>query len=110
MEEETETPNTKKVNYAQSSSSTVLVVGIVIVVIIAIVLIIIIVFKMRTRSEVNQKVEESKALQLETEERQSFTNGFHQSLSKPAVKPGPTTSTLLTNNNNGGKPVKEWYV
>ena len=112
VEDETEPP-TKKVNHAQSSSSTLLLIGIVVVVIIAIALIIIIVFKMRTRSEVNQKVEESKSMQLETEERQSFTNGFHhQSGSKSgSLKPGPTTATLASNNNNSSsKPVKEWYV
>ena len=104
LEEETEAPR-QKVDYAQSSSSTILVIGIISVVIIAIILIIAIVFKMRTRSEVNSKVEQSKSFQTETEERPSVSNGFHQ---KPVVK---SQNNNNTNTNTGSsKPVKEWYV
>ena len=102
LEEETEAPR-EKVNHTPSSSSTILVIGIILVVIIAIILIIAIVFKMRTKSEVNSKVQQSKSFQTETEERPSVSNGFHQ---KPVVK------SQNNNNTNGGssKPVKEWYV
>ena len=90
-ETESETP-TLRVNYATSTSSTLLVIGIILVVIIAIILIIVIVLKMRTKDDVNYKVEESKSFQ--TEEPSSVTNGFHPKQTK----------------NNNNKPVKEWYV
>jgi len=90
-ETESETP-TLRVNYASSTSSTILVIGIILVVIIAIILIIVIVLKMRTKDDVNYKVEESKSFQ--TEEPSSVTNGFHPKQTK----------------NNNNKPVKEWYV
>ena len=111
IEEDTEAP-TRKVNYAKSKSSTILIIGIVVVVIIAIILIIIIVYKMRSKSEVNYKMDESKAaLHLETEERPSISNGF-SSQQKPLIKTGATASNSNNNNSSGSnsKPVKEWYV
>ena len=105
VEVETEPPGLIEVNYAQTRSSTILVIGIILVVIIAIILIIAIVFKMRTKSEVNQKVE-SKSFQVETEERpSSVSNGFHQ---KPAVKSQNNNNTATSSSSS--KPVKEWYV
>ena len=108
LEVETEPPGLIEVNYAQTRSSTILVIGIILVVIIAIILIIAIVFKMRTKSEVNQKVEQSKSFQGETEERpSSVSNGFHQ---KPPVKSQNNNNTATTTTSSSSKPVKEWYV